>query len=143
MIKNQRGFTLLELMVIVSIIGVLATLAIPAYQNYTIRVKVTEGLTLASGAKITVAENAFSGNPSLNAGFASPGVTGNISDLAVDAISGTITVTFNASAGNGTLVMVPIAGGSALIPGTAPTGAIEWACTGGTLDKRYRPHNCR
>ena len=54
--KKQQGFTLIELMIVVAIIGILASIAIPAYQDYTIRAQVSEGLTLASGAKVAVNE---------------------------------------------------------------------------------------
>lgn len=64
----QKGFTLIELMLVVTIIGVLVAITIPAYQDYTIRAKVTEGLYLASTAKILVAENAALASP-LDAGF--------------------------------------------------------------------------
>src|SRR5216683_2758969 len=67
--KMQKGFTLIELMIVVAIIGILAAIAIPAYQDYTIRAKVTEGLNLADAAKTTVAESFQSGGlvPGLSA----------------------------------------------------------------------------
>ena len=140
--KQQSGFTLIELMIVVAIIGILAAVALPAYQDYTVRARVTEGLGLASAAKTAVAENAASGT-AFSAGWNAPAATDNVSNVTVSDANGTITVTYTAAAGNGTITLVPTAGGSALTAGTPPQGAIDWDCTGGTLDDRYRPANCR
>ncbi len=67
--KIQQGFTLIELMIVVAIIGILAAVALPAYQDYTIRAKVTEGLVLAGGLKPTVADNAANATPDASGGL--------------------------------------------------------------------------
>ncbi|AMX04072.1 pilin [Microbulbifer thermotolerans] len=141
--KKQQGFTLIELMIVVAIIGILAAVALPAYQDYTVRAKVTEGLALASAAKATVAENAVSGTSPLNLGWTPPGSTDAVNAVAVDGSTGVITITYSNSAGNGTITLSPAAGGSALSAGTVPTTSLVWDCKGGSLDDKFRPSNCR
>jgi len=145
--KQQSGFTLIELMIVVAIIGILAAVALPAYQDYTVRARVTEGLSMASAAKTAVAENAASAT-AFDAGWNAPAATPNVSGVAIDGTNGEITITYTAAAGgtagNNTIVLTPTAGGAALVAGTPPQGAIEWDCvTNSTLDARYRPANCR
>jgi type IV pilus assembly protein PilA len=145
--RVQQGFTLIELMIVVAIIGILAAVALPAYQDYTVRAKVSEGLSLASGAKTAVAENVMNGSSDLTAGWTPPPTTNNVTGVAVDKITGQITITMAKPAGDGTLILVPMSGGVALSAGTVPGSAITWDCTvaiaKGTLLPKYRPSVCR
>ena len=141
----QKGFTLIELMIVVAIIGILAAVALPAYQDYTVRARVTEGLALAAGAKTAIAENAANGS-AFASGWTAPSATSNVTSIAIDATDGEITVVYTPRAGNGALVLTPNSSG-ALVAGTPPVGgSISWTCaaaaTSGLLSK-YLPASCR
>jgi type IV pilus assembly protein PilA len=167
--KMQQGFTLIELMIVVAIIGILAAIAIPAYQDYTIRAKITEGLNLADSAKTAVAESFQSGGlsgltaaaTSWNGGFvATKYVTTIAMADGTTADPGAITITYNASnitqlAALNVLVLTPSIGGLVL-SGTS-AGNIDWSCTsaghatagtlpyaaGGNILTKYVPTQCK
>lgn len=160
----QKGFTLIELMIVVAIIGILAAVALPAYQDYTVRAKVTEGLTMAGSSKTAVAENAANG-AAFNSGLVPPSATKNVNSVIVDPATGKITITYNSAIDSGaTLILNPLDGSTAsgvTLTGTTtgsnvPTaGSISWVCasTGsinantavskGTIKDKYVPASCR
>lgn len=136
--RLHKGFTLIELMIVVAIIGILAAVALPAYQDYTKRTHVTEGLALAAAAKTSVTEY-FTSNAAWPSDNAAAGLAtaSSIRGQAVDSISvnaSLITITYNAKVG---------AGETILIQGRSGSGALHWDCRGGSVEPRYRPANCR
>ena len=125
-------------MIVVAIIGILASVALPAYQDYTARARVTEGLSLAQSAKLAVSETTITNNalPANQAatGYTSPAATDSVTSIAIADTTGAITITYTAAAGGGTIIMAPT---------LTANGDVTWTCTGGTLDDTYRPANCR
>lgn len=140
--QMQKGFTLIELMIVVAIIGILAAVAIPAYQDYTVRAKVSEGLNLAAASKAAVAE-AWASKGKYMASNASLGlptaasIRGN-SIRSVGQANGVITVTMA-----GTGLPANVAGDTYTLSATTSAGGVQWACNAGTIESKYLPSECR
>jgi type IV pilus assembly protein PilA len=156
----QKGFTLIELMIVVAIIGILAAIAIPAYQDYTIRAQVSEGMTLAAAAKAAVAET-FLNTGVAPANRTEAGMSANATDTfgkyvsSVEVADGVITITYdgddiNASVAGDTVSLTPYTTGDDSVTwacgyAAAPTGANLMGAAAGTsdLDPKYLPAACR
>jgi type IV pilus assembly protein PilA len=136
--KAQKGFTLIELMIVVAIIGILAAIALPAYQDYTTRAKVSEVIVMAAPAKLAVSETASSLGTvasvnASNSGYAYPGDTAYVDNISIGS-GGVVTAVSKVPGAAGNIVLTPTAVGG--------TGQVTWDCTT-TISSKYVPQECR
>jgi type IV pilus assembly protein PilA len=143
--KKQQGFTLIELMIVVAIIGILAAIAIPAYQDYTIRAQVSEGLNLSGGAKTAVSEysmdtgNFPTDNPTAGLAAAASIVGKYVSAVNVGTTNGVITVTY----GNAAHTTLSAGPATLLLSALQNAGSIEWVCKSTSIANKHLPASCR
>jgi len=136
--SSSRGFTLIELMIVVAIVGILAAVAIPTYQDYTIRARVVEGVHLATAAKLAVSEVVLLTNnlpkSQKDTGYVSPSPTQNIESIKIMDKTAAILISYQKSVGQKQTLIIT--------PKLSQQGDLSWVCDGGTLPEKYWPKGC-
>ncbi|MBL8289299.1 MAG: pilin [Rubrivivax sp.] len=133
--RVQQGFTLIELMIVVAIIGILAAVALPAYRDYSVRAKVSELILAASAAKTSIAEYANTSGALPPNGYQLDSQTSPyVASIGWDGAKVTVTATAKEPA---------ISGGTLFLNATLASGQVNWTCTGGTIAAKYLPSSCK
>jgi len=137
--RAQAGFTLIELMIVVAIIGILAAVALPAYQDYTTRAKVSEVIIMAAPAKLAVSETSstmgsLASVTQTNSGYSFPGATKYVSGITIGA-NGVVTAQSTVPNATGNIILTPT-------EVAVTTGQLTWRCTT-TIPTKYVPNECR